>query len=60
MSRPGTPYDNAKAESFMKTLKQEQVSGRRWRNIEELRAALEEFFLETYNLSLCQVRGALH
>jgi transposase InsO family protein len=27
MSRPGNPYDNAKAESFMKTLKQEQVRG---------------------------------
>jgi transposase InsO family protein len=25
MSRPGTPADNAKAESFMKTLKHEEV-----------------------------------
>jgi putative transposase len=29
MSRPGNPYDNAKAESFMKTLKTEEVDGRR-------------------------------
>ena len=25
MGRPGNPYDNAKAESFMKTLKNEEV-----------------------------------
>lgn len=28
MSRVGNPYDNAKAESFMKTLEQEEVQGR--------------------------------
>jgi transposase InsO family protein len=28
MSRIGCPYDNAKAESFMKTLKQEEVDGK--------------------------------
>jgi transposase InsO family protein len=28
MSRVGCPYDNAMAESFMKTLKQEEVDGR--------------------------------
>jgi transposase InsO family protein len=28
MSRPGNPYDNAKAESFIKTLKAEEVDGR--------------------------------
>ena len=28
MSRPGNPYDNAKAESFMKTLKTEEVNGK--------------------------------
>jgi transposase InsO family protein len=27
MSRIGNPYDNAKAESFMKTLKQEEIDG---------------------------------
>ncbi|MBD9499009.1 hypothetical protein IB263_32030 [Ensifer sp. ENS03] len=27
MSRVGNPYDNAKSESFMKTLKQEEVQG---------------------------------
>ena len=49
MSRAGNPYDNAKAESFMKTLKYEQVSGRQWRDIEALRADLEVFFETTYN-----------
>jgi transposase InsO family protein len=32
MSRIGNPYDNAKAESFMKTLKQEEVDGRSYRD----------------------------
>lgn len=49
MSRAGNPYDNAKAESFMKTLKHEQIRGNRWRNIEELRADLAAFFETTYN-----------
>ena len=33
MSRIGCPYDNAKAESFMKTLKKEEVDGRTYRDI---------------------------
>ncbi len=50
MSRVGNPYDNAKAESFMKTLKQEQVRGNRWRDLEALRNDLKTFFQITYNL----------
>ena len=49
MSRPGNPYDNAKAESFMKTLKREQVRGNRWRDLDALRADLATFFEVTYN-----------
>ena len=49
MSRVGNPYDNAKAESFMKTLKQEQVRGNDWRDLEALRADLATFFDITYN-----------
>ena len=49
MSRVGNPYDNAKAESFMKTLKQEQVRGNNWRDLEALRADLTTFFEITYN-----------
>ena len=35
MSRVGNPYDNAKAESFMKTLKQEEIDGSAYRNAED-------------------------
>src|SRR5215469_6360030 len=37
MSRIGNPYDNAKAESFMKTLKQEEVDGRSYRDAHHAR-----------------------
>ena len=40
MSRIGNPYDNAKAESFMKTLKQEEVDGRTYRDAREARQAI--------------------
>lgn len=49
MSRVGNPYDNAKAESFMKTLKQEQVLGNRWRDLDAMRADLATFLQITYN-----------
>lgn len=49
MSRVGNPYDNAKAESFMKTLKQEQVRGQQWRDLDALRDDLTTFFDITYN-----------
>src|SRR5271170_5269515 len=37
MSRVGNPYDNAKAESFMKTLKQEEIDGRNYRHLKQAR-----------------------
>jgi transposase InsO family protein len=49
MSRVGNPYDNAQAESFMKTLKQEEVDGRDYRNIDEARAAIGIFIEQIYN-----------
>jgi putative transposase len=49
MSRVGNPYDNAKAESFMKTLKEEQVRGNQWRDLNALRADLAKFLQITYN-----------
>jgi putative transposase len=49
MSRVGNPYDNAKAESFIKTLKQEQVRGSNWRDLDALRTDLATFFQVTYN-----------
>lgn len=49
MSRTGTPYDNAKAESFMKTLKSEEASLQQYRDLEEARASIQCFIEEVYN-----------
>jgi putative transposase len=49
MSRVGNPYDNAKAESFMKTLKQEEVDGRDYRDLSQAREAISAFIEEVYN-----------
>jgi putative transposase len=49
MSRVGCPYDNAMAESFMKTLKQEEVDGRKYRDLAEAGQAIEHFLEEVYN-----------
>jgi transposase InsO family protein len=49
MSRPGNPYDNAKAESFMKTLKTEEVDGRRFKDIEDARRSIAVFIEIVYN-----------
>jgi putative transposase len=37
MSRTDNPYDNAKAESFMKTLKAEEVNGKIYKSLDEAR-----------------------
>ena len=49
MSRIGSPYDNAKAESFMKTLKQEEVDGRAYRDVDDARRSIGGFLEEVYN-----------
>ena len=49
MSRVGNPYDNAKAESFMKTLKQEEVDGRGYRDYDHLLRSIAEFLENVYN-----------
>ena len=49
MSRVGNPYDNAKAESFMKTLKQEEVDGRDYRDLSQAREAISAFIENVYN-----------
>ena len=49
MSRRATPYDNAQAESFIKTLKYEEVYRTEYRNLEEARAAIAEFLEKIYN-----------
>ena len=49
MSRPGNPYDNAFCESFIKTLKREQIYANQYQYIDELSAQLEEFIDQYYN-----------
>lgn len=49
MSRPGNPYDNAWAESFMKTLKAEEVDGRRYQDLEDATSSIGTFIEEVYN-----------
>ena len=49
MSRVGNPYDNAQAESFMKTLKQEEVDGRNYRDLSHARETIGVFINDVYN-----------
>lgn len=49
MSRVGSPYDNAKAESFMKTLKHEEVDGSAYRDAAEARGSIGHFIEQVYN-----------
>lgn len=49
MSATGNPYDNAKAESFFKTLKYEEVYLKEYRTFEEALLNLEAFIEEVYN-----------
>jgi putative transposase len=49
MSRTGNCWDNAVAESFFATLKNELVHRRRWRSVLELRTALFEYIEVFYN-----------
>jgi transposase InsO family protein len=49
MSRRGNPYDNAKAESFIKTLKYEEVYRQEYRDLAEARVSIGRFLEKTYN-----------
>jgi putative transposase len=49
MSRKANLWDNAACESFMKTLKYEEVHRNEYRNLGEARAAFHEFLDKVYN-----------
>lgn len=49
MSRRGNPYDNAACESFMKTLKYEEVYRQEYRDLAEARSNIGQFIEEIYN-----------
>ena len=49
MSRPARPWENGKCESFMKTLKKEEIDARRYASFAELEQNVNEFLGEIYN-----------
>jgi putative transposase len=49
MSRPANPYDNASCESFMKTLKREEIYANEYESLEHLQGNVEEFIERYYN-----------
>ena len=49
MSRKGNPYDNAGCESFMKTLKSEEVYRNEYRDFREVQSSIGEFLQLVYN-----------
>jgi len=49
MSRKGNPYDNAGCESFMKTLKYEEVYRQEYRSMAEARVSIKRFIEKVYN-----------
>jgi putative transposase len=57
MSRPANPYDNASCESFIKTLKREEIYANPYQDLEHLRANIEEFIERYYNR--CRLHSAL-
>jgi len=50
MSRPANPWDNARCESFLKTLKQEQIYCQTCGTLEELRDSIKGFIEHYYNV----------
>ena len=57
MSRPANPYDNAFCESFLRTLKREEIEASIYRDLEDLRDHLKQFIERYYNR--CRLHSAL-
>lgn len=49
MSRAGSPWENGRAESFMKTLKYEEVHLQQYRDLKDARRSIGHFLEEVYN-----------
>jgi len=49
MSRPSNPYDNATCESFLKTLKREEIYAGDYRDLGDLNRGVEEFIERYYH-----------
>jgi putative transposase len=49
MSRPANPYDNASCESFIKTLKREEIYANEYADLDDLHEHIEEFIERYYN-----------
>jgi transposase InsO family protein len=49
MSRPARPWENGKCESFIKTLKREEIDARRYASFNQLRQNVDEFIQQIYN-----------
>jgi len=49
MRRKGNPYDNAACESYMKTLKYEEVHRQEYRDLTDARASIKHFLERVYN-----------
>ena len=49
MSRKGNPYDNAACESFVKTLKYDEVYRNEYRDVEDARSCIGQFLEVIYN-----------
>ena len=58
MSRKANPWDNAACESFMKTLKYEEVYRTEYRNLAHAHSAIGEFLEKVYNER--RLHSALH
>ena len=57
MSRPANPYDNASCESFVKTLKREEIYANDYRTLDHLAMNIEQFIEQYYNR--CRLHSAL-
>jgi putative transposase len=49
MSRPANPYDNATCESFLRTLKREEINANTYRDFAQLEQGVGEFIEQYYN-----------